>query len=341
MKKKTDLYRFFRRPTGLITLCLISVFISLFALRFGSADMTWGEFFRAIFRVGADGANSVIIYAVRLPRILAGILSGVGLSLAGVILQSVTDNSLASPNVIGVNAGAGFGVIICLAFLHGVDGIIKMSLIPLCAFIGAFLSCVTVVFISSKAGGSRSAIVLSGVAVTALLNAFISMVTLADTDILTAYNSFSVGGFSGVTYGEMIIPALVIFISLTVTVMLSKNMELLCLGSDAAALLGVNVRMLRTLMIVCATASAASVVSFAGLLGFVGLIVPHIARGLVGNRMSHLIFTSVIIGSSVTVLADLIGRVAIAPSEIPVGIMMSIVGAPFFIFLLFKRKGEY
>jgi len=113
------------------------------------------------------------------------------------------------------------------------------------------------------------------------------------------------------------------------------------IGQDAASLLGVNVKALRIITIICASASAASVVSFAGLLGFVGLVVPHIARAFVGERVAFLLPTSAILGASVTVLADFIGRIIISPSEIPVGIMMAVIGAPFFIFLLFNKRGEY
>ena len=159
-------------------------------------------------------------------------------------------------------------------------------------------------------------------------------------DILSAYNSFSIGGFSGVGYGELTIPAIIIFASLVASMAFSRRIDLFCLGSDAATLLGVRVKPTRLLCIIVASASAAAVVSFAGLLGFVGLIVPHIARGLFGHKTLRVIPASAIIGATLTTLADLIGRVLIAPSEIPVGIMMAMVGAPFFIFLLFKRRGE-
>jgi len=324
-----------------VAFCIIStvfVITVLAALRFGSVSMSISDFFSAFF--GADNTNSVIIYSVRLPRILAAILAGIGLSVSGALLQSVTDNSLASPNVIGVNAGAGFGVILCLAVIPVSSAVVRFSLLPLFAFAFSLLTTVTVVMISSKAGGGRSSIVLAGVAVTALLNAVISSITLSDTDILASYNSFSVGGFSGVEYSSLIIPAIVIACAVVFSMLLSSKIDLLCLGAEGATLLGVRVKVLNATVIIIASASAAAVVSFAGLLGFVGLIVPHVARKIFGHRMLTLIPAAAIIGASVTTLADLVGRLIIAPSEIPVGIMMALVGAPFFILLLFRRSSR-
>jgi iron complex transport system permease protein len=209
------------------------------------------------------------------------------------------------------------------------------------AFTFALGAAALVILVSYAAGANRYAVILAGVAVSTLLSAFISAFTLADTDILASYNAFSIGGLSGVTYRELIIPAAVISVCVMTSLLLASQLNLLSLGTRSAALLGVNVRSVTLIAIICSAASAASVVSFAGLLGFVGLIVPHISRALVGHKISRLIPASAILGASVVLLADLIGRVLIAPSEIPVGITMALVGAPFFIFLLIKKRGEY
>ena len=301
--------------------------------------MSASEFFSALFRKDG-GAASVIIYSIRLPRLLAGIVSGVGLALSGVLLQAVTGNPLASPNVIGVNAGAGFGVVLSLAIIPSAVGMLSYLLLPAFAFVFALLTTLLVLVISNAAGGTRSSVVLSGVAITALLNAFISAVNLADTDVLASYNAFSIGGFSGVVYLDLLIPSIIVALCLVAAFILSYGIELLCLGRSVATTLGVRVDLVRTLAIILAAASAAASVSFAGLLGFVGLIVPHISRALVGHRMKLLLPTSALVGASVTVLADHVGRLIISPSELPVGIMMAIVGAPFFIFLLWRKRGE-
>ncbi|MBQ8415927.1 MAG: iron ABC transporter permease [Clostridia bacterium] len=337
--KNTKGKRFFCSVPGFLTLFAALLLSALCALRFGSAHLSWAEFFGALFFEQGAETDSLILYSVRLPRILAGVLAGVGLSVSGVLLQGVTDNALASPNVIGVNAGAGFGVMLTLAVLPAGLGALRFSLLPVFAFAGAFLTTLTVVLLSRRTGAGRSAIVLSGVAMSALLNALISGMTLLDPDILSSYNAFSIGGFRGVQYGELILPTLMILICFLVSLVLSNGIDLLSLGGRAASVLGVPVGALRTVCILCASASAAAVVSFAGLLGFVGLIVPHMARRLVGNKTSYLLLTSALLGATVTVLADLFGRVLLAPTEIPVGITMALLGAPFFIFLLFQERG--
>ena len=240
----------------------------------------------------------------------------------------------------GAAAGAGFGVVISLAVIPMTVGLASYILLPVFAFIFALLTTFAVLLISSAAGGTRSSVVLSGVAVTALLNAFISAVNLADTDVLASYNAFSVGGFSGVVYLDLLAPGIIVAICLAIALILSPKIELLCLGKSVATTLGVRVDLVRTVAIVLAAASAAASVSFAGLLGFVGLIVPHISRALVGHRMRLLIPTAALVGAAVTVLADHIGRLIISPSELPVGIMMAFVGAPFFIFLLWRKRGD-
>lgn len=339
MKHNFNIKCRFGGAVGFFVLTIAFIVTVICSLRFGSVEMSAKEFFKALL-VRSDSTYRLIIYSVRLPRTLAAILAGVGLSVSGVLLQGVTDNSLASPNVIGVNSGAGFGVVICLAIIPFSNISARFALLPVFAFAFAFLTTVCVIAISTGTGGSKTSILLAGIAVTALLNAFISAITLINTDTLTAYNSFSIGGFSGIGYRELIIPACIIALSITAAAAFSRKIDILCLGTDAAALLGVRVRLVGIICIMVASAAASAVVSFAGLLGFVGLIVPHIARGLFGSKTLRLIPSSAIIGATLTTFADLVGRVLVAPSEIPVGIMMAIVGAPFFIFLLFKKRGE-
>lgn len=326
-----------RKITLFITLSVFLAFTAFFGIRYGSAKLTTTDFLASF--IGAEGYNaeSLIIRAVRLPRVCAAILAGIGLSLSGVLLQSVTDNSLAGPNIIGVNSGAGFAVVVFISFFPS-----AWRAVPIAAFAGAFATTMLIVFISSHAGNSRSSIILAGVAINSLLGGVISGVTLLDPDVLASYNSFSIGGFRGVTLDELTLPAIIIAVSLALSLIFAQKIDLLCIGDNAASMLGVNVRLVRLLCVICASASAAAVVSFAGLLGFVGLIVPHIGRifcrRFTGYSTASLIVVSALVGGIITVLADLSGRVLAAPSEIPVGIMMSFIGAPFFIALLIKRR---
>jgi len=300
-------------------------------IRYGSASIDLRTFCAALLRRPGSETESIILYAVRIPRVLAGAAAGAGLALSGVLLQAVTDNDLAAPNIIGVNAGAGLAVVLCLVYLTDL-----VTVLPAAAFLGA---CAATLLITALAGkNSRSAVILAGVAVSAVLNAAISAFTYVDTDLLAAYNAFSVGGLRGIRMEQIILPAGMIAVCFCVSMLCSGQIDLLCLGDSGAAVLGVPVNRIRILCILCASASAGAVVSFAGLLGFVGLLVPHMGRKLVGTRTAILIPASMMLGAAVTVTADLAGRILASPSEIPVGIMMAFAGGPFFLFLLIHRR---
>lgn len=319
--------------------CIVLMLILLMAvmtaaLRYGSSDMSWNEFLNGLMRSEGYKTQSIILYSIRIPRILGGLLAGVGLSLSGVLLQCVTGNELAGPNIIGVNAGAGFMVILFLAIFPA-----AVTALPFAAFFGAFVTTAIIMAIAGKMGSSRTGVILAGIAFTSVLNAGISFISLLDTDVLTSYNYFSVGGLAGVKAESLIIPLLIIFLCLAVSICLSSRIDLLCLGDSMATSLGVRVKTLRMICLICASASAAAVVSFAGLLGFVGLVVPHIARKLVGIRIKNLIAAAVLSGGIIVIAGDLLGRILFAPSELPVGIMMALVGAPFFFILLLKGGG--
>ena len=310
---------------GLLALCF------LLSLLCGAAALSPLEVIEGLFG-GGDETTRAIVLGLRLPRALAGLLAGAALSVSGVLLQSVTGNGLASTNVIGVNSGAGLAVILLLAFFPALQ-----AFLPFFAFLGAFAATLVTVYLARRFGGSASTVVLAGVALTSLFNAAISFITLLDTDVVSAYNYFSIGGLSGVLMQQLPLPALFILVSFLLSLLLSRPLEALRLGDGTAKSLGVRVTPLRTVALICACASAAASVSFAGLLGFVGLVVPHMTRALVGERISRILPASALLGGSLVLLSDLVGRTLLAPTEIPVGILMALIGAPFFLFLLIRR----
>lgn len=301
-------------------------------LCFGSARLSPGQILAAL---GGTGEHTVriILLNIRLPRVLGGLLAGVGLSVSGVLLQTVTANELASPNVIGINSGAGLAVIALLTFVPGAARWVSFG-----AFWGAFAVALVILALGRKLGASRSGILLTGIAVTTLLNALISFLSLLDEGVLAEYNHFTVGSLQGLQLKDLVVPAVIIFASLGVALVLSARLNVLCMGDEAAAALGIRVLPVRIGAMACAAASAAAVVSFAGLLGFVGLVVPHIARALAGQRVGKLLAVGAAAGAVVVLLADLLGRTLFAPSELPVGILMSLIGAPYFLILLARRN---
>ena len=315
--------------SALLLLCLAS----LLSLRFGSTYLPWSDFWGALFSPAEHAVSATILRAVRLPRLLAGLLAGAGLALSGSLLQRVTDNPLAAPGVLGLNAGAGFFVILTLTCLPAAH-----LLLPFAAFAGAMLAALLILALSARFGFDRISVMLGGIALSALFGAGISFLSVLDTDALASYTDFSVGGLGYVFLEDLTLPALIIALCFGAALLLSKKLQLFCLGDTLAASLGVNVKRVRLLCLVLAAASAAAAVSFAGLLGYVGLLVPHVTRKLTrGNARGELLL-SPIGGAVLLVSADLAGRLLFSPTEVPVGIFTALLGVPFFLILLLGGK---
>ncbi len=313
-----------------IALC---VFAFVLSLRLGSNHFSWNEIFKGI--TGCAGFEKVtfVLAELRLPRALSAILAGIGLSISGVALQNITGNDLAGPNIIGVNAGAGFSVILGMYLMPE-----STLLLPFISFIGAFLTSFIILLIGNTARDRQNTMILAGVAITALLNAGISLISLIDTDILSAYNDFSIGGLAGNDMDALLTPAVMIFISGAILLIFSRDVDAITLGDGIANSVGVNVRVVRFFVVLAASASAGAVVSFAGLLGFVGLIVPHIAKRIFGMKTCTAIIGASLAGAIIVLFADVIGRTIFPGTEVPVGIVMAFVGVPFFVYLIFRRN---
>ena len=215
-------HRYFcRTKAGWLTLCLLLLCVLLLSLRFGSSGMDWQSFFGGLLRQEGFEAQSVILYSLRLPRLLQGVLAGIGLSVSGVLLQSVTGNDLASPNIIGVNAGAGFAVILILSYFPA-----AVMGLPLAAFLGAFLTTLAIMAIANRVDSSKATVILAGIAVQAVLSAGISFFSLLDTDVLVSYNYFSVGGLSNSSIDLLWLPGTIIFLGLAETLAFSGKIQL-------------------------------------------------------------------------------------------------------------------
>ena len=321
---------------GKIGLVLILLFLSLVSLRFGSAEMTSAEFFGGLLDGENYGTERVILLSMRLPRILAAVIAGAALSVSGVLLQSVTGNGLASPNIIGVNAGAGLAVTLCTAL--GIYGGWQLSFF---SFLGAFAAVMFVSFVSKRWGLSRGTVILIGVAMNSLLGAVSDTIITFIPDVGVMSNDFKVGEFSAITYPKLI-PAMVII--LTVVIVLStlhNELDVLTLGEEHAQGLGLNTSAMRMLFLLFAALLSGCAVSLAGLLSFVGLLVPHGIHRVAGSKSSHLIGLCAIYGAGFVCLCDTLARTLFAPYEIPVGIIMAYLGAPFFVFILVKGKGGH
>lgn len=316
--------------TALAVGIIITALSFVTALLIGSTKI---NFFGAISEIlgGKLATDGNILLHVRLPRAAAACLAGSALAVSGVIIQAVLNNAMASPSIIGVNAGAGFGVSLLSALLPA-----AVTLIPAAAFVGATLTGILIYLIAAKTGASRITITLTGIAVSSLLTAMMSGVKALFPD--TAYNlsSFSVGGFSGINTSTLTLSGCAIALCLVAAVIFSKKLDILALGEDTAHSLGMNVPLARLSFLVLAGALAGLAVSFAGLLGFIGLVIPHITRRLAGSRHTVLVPASALFGASFVLICDTLSRVLFAPYELPTGILLSLIGGPFFIMLIFS-----
>ncbi len=274
-----------------------------------------------------------IVMHVRLPRTAAALLAGAALAVSGAIIQAVLNNVLASPNIIGVNSGAGLFALLGMAFLPA-----RPALVPVAAFLGAFLTAMLVYAVAMKTGASRITIVLTGMAVGSILSAGINAITVLRPEAVVGAYSFMMGGLSGVTASGLRFASGYILAGVAAALALSHEMNVLTLGEDMAATLGMQVKAMRFLLIAVAALLAGAAVSFAGLLGFVGLLVPHGVRMLVGGDNRVLIPACALCGAGFVTLCDLLSRLLFAPYELPVGIFMSFLGGPFFLYLLLKQR---
>lgn len=286
--------------------------------------------------LGAATLTPVIFRFVRLPRTLGCLLAGAALAVSGAVIQGVLSNKLASPSIIGVNAGAGLAVTLCCAW-----GFLAGWAIAGAAFLGALLSVFLIVFVAEKAGASRTTVILTGVAVNAFLNALSEAVSTLIPEAGMMAGDFRVGGFGSVSQVRLLPAGVLICLALLVVCSLHNELDVLALGEETAQGLGMNVKKTRTLLLVLAAFLAGAAVSFAGLLGFVGLIVPHAVRRVAGSESKVLLPLCAMGGAAFVTFCDTAARVIFAPFELPVGILLSVMGGPFFLLLLLKRKGGH
>jgi iron complex transport system permease protein len=305
----------------------------LFSLTLGSADISLKELSSAAVGRGEYAVVSVLLN-VRIPRTAAAVLAGSALSAAGVVIQSVLGNPLAGPNIIGVNAGAGVSAVICAAFLPAATWIM-----PTAAFLGALIAMLLIYAVARLTGASRITLVLAGIAVGSILSACIDAIVTIVPEALVSVNAFRIGSISGTVLKKLYIPGAYIFAAVVLLFSLGHDMDVLALGDETASSLGMNTKKYRFLLLLCAAMLSGASVSFSGLLGFVGLIIPHAARFFVGSESRRLLPVSVLMGGAFVTLCDVLARILFAPYEIPVGIVMSFIGGPFFLWLLIRRKG--
>lgn len=320
-----------RRLLLLTAFAVLAAFAMLLSAAKGSVEIPTAEIFSALG--GAHGTvHEQILWNIRLPRTIVAALVGINLSLSGAILQAILRNPLADPHIIGISSGAGLAGIFIMLLVPGAAWLVTPA-----AFGGAMGAAVLIYILAWKDGIRPTRIILAGVAVSAFLGAGISAMMILYSDRVHSALMWMVGGLSARSWPhvEMLLPYTVC--AGLLALFSAQRLNILQLGDDMARGVGLAVERTRIFLTAVAALLAASAVSVVGLLGFVGLIVPHAARLLIGSDYRFLLPAASLLGVAVLTLSDTAARLMFAPLELPVGIIMAVLGAPFFLYLLRRQ----
>ncbi|MCY4667005.1 MAG: iron chelate uptake ABC transporter family permease subunit [Rhodococcus sp.] len=335
-------------PTTVTLLWMIGVVTlagsAAVAITLGPAGLSVGEVASIVVgHLGGTAADVTpirdgIVWDLRLPRTLLAALCGAGLGLCGAIMQALLRNPLADPFVLGISSGASTGAVLIVILGVG-SGVIGLSS---GAFIGAVISFALVLLLAHAAGGTPDRVILAGVAATQLFSALTSfiVITSADPEQTRGVMFWLLGSLGGADWLDVALCAAVVAVGLAVCLTHSRALDAFAFGEDAASSLGVNVWRVRVTLLLATALMTAVIVSVAGAIGFVGLVLPHAARALVGSNHRRLLPASALIGSIFLVWVDAVARTAIAPQELPAGVVTALVGVPAFAVILWRRKAR-
>ncbi|MBE0416757.1 MAG: iron ABC transporter permease [Coriobacteriia bacterium] len=332
-----------RRAT-VITVLLVGLALAmLVAVGFGAVSVGAPDIVRAIVRAitgEARVAGDAVIVDIRLPRVLLAALVGASLASAGVLYQALFRNPLADPYILGMSAGAGLGAVIALTLTASATAL-RFGVVPAGAFVGAVLTIVLVVRLASLRGTlDVTSLLLAGVAISYALSALTSFVMVFFRESMASVVFWMMGGLTGASWPYVLMVTPMLAVGLAVPLLATRELNLMLLGEERAGELGVDAERFKRLLLAVGALLVAAAVSVSGLIGFVGLMTPHMVRLVIGPDHRVLLPASAIGGAIVMVLADLAARTVLAPVEIPVGIVTALVGGPFFIWLLVRRNGH-
>ena len=305
------------------------------SVTYGVKAVSLSEVWEALCNTASTDYNVNVVQA-RIPRTIFGLLAGAALSISGVLMQSITRNPIADPSILGVNTGASLFIVIGITFFNIQS---RLSYVTL-AFTGAMLAAALVYRLASLGYGGPTPIKLaiSGAAVSTALASFVSMIIMPNSSVMTTYRFWQIGSIGGTNYEDIRWVLVILCLCVICSIAMAPQLNALLLSEDTATALGVNVPRVKLLTAICGVFLCATVTALAGPISFVGLMVPHIIRLLVGSDHLHLIPLSAIYGACLLLIADVAGRVLGAPGELETGIMTALIGGPVFIFIIRKAK---
>lgn len=321
-----------------IIILLIIAFISLFI---GSSYIKAGDVFSFLLnRSNISSSVGIILSEIRLPRIVLSLIVGSALAVAGAVFQAIIRNPMVDPYIIGISAGAGTGVM--LALFLGIEVVVfNLSSLPAFAFLGAVLT-VALVYQLARVGNKLPVLtfLLAGVAVSFILNSLMSFLMVIRTENLQQLVYWLMGSLAGANWGDILMILPYFLLAFFTILYYLKDLNILLLGEESAAHLGLEVEKVKIILLAAASLLTASVVSVSGSIGFIGLVVPHIARMVIGPDNRKLIPLSALFGASFLMIADTFSRTVMAPIELPVGIITALAGGPYFIYLLRNKTNN-
>jgi iron complex transport system permease protein len=341
----------YRKPVALAVLAGLLLATALAAISLGSIAIAPSRVFAILTGLHTSGQidmarDALVVLQIRLPRLLLGAVVGAALAVSGAVMQGLFRNPLADPGLIGVSSGAGFAAAVAIVlggqFLPDATASVPFIILPLAAFAGALISTLILYAVASRGGRTSMAVMLlAGIAFAALAGAGTGWLSyISDDRQLRDLTFWSMGSLGGATWRKVAIVVPMILPTLITVPFLAHGLNAMALGEAEAFHLGVNVQRLKVAAVGLVSISVGAAVACSGLIGFVGIIVPHLLRLLVGANYRFLLPASALLGASLLVGADIFARIIVAPSELPIGIITATLGAPFFIWLLLRKGAE-
>jgi iron complex transport system permease protein len=339
-----------RKTLAILSIFLVLIIAIIISVSLGAGSPRFNEAMQVILAktfpyLGIEAGTQLtqtIILDLRLPRIILAILAGAGLAASGATMQGVLRNPLVSSYILGVSSAAGFGAAIAIVFGVGVIGGYGEYLVIANAFVFSMLAMLLVYGIASLRGVTTETVILAGVAIGFLFSAMLSLIQYVAPEYIAvkAIVFWLMGGLSSASWEAILIVSPIVAVTIVLMVSQSWNINVMSMGEDVATSLGVNSRRVMGVTMVLETLATATIISFTGVIGFVCLISPHIARMLISSDHRFLIPSAALIGSCLLLCSDTVGRLVLQPAEIPVGIVTSMLGVPFFIYILVSKRRQ-